>query len=104
VKPLRCAGALLLALGAIGAAHAISLGGPDIEAIRRAAGEFHAGPMTQLSAASAGCPQTEEQGCASEVQVTIATGQGPRQLTVSKVGGRWIVGRRQRQQLQGDAR
>jgi hypothetical protein len=66
----------------------------DVQAIAKLSEQWLHGPPTSISAASAACTLTAEEGCTLEVHVVA---DGPQYLTVSKIGGTWQVGRWQRE-------
>jgi len=85
---------LLLPLIAISAA-AGDFRDVDVEEITRAAAPVMPGQITQISRASPKCQHTAETDCTAEVRLTIMTANGQNGLTVSKVAGHWMVGKRQ---------
>jgi len=67
----------------------------DVEEIDQAAALAMPGQITQISRAHPKCMQTAETDCTAEVRLTIMTASGQNELTVSRVAGHWMVGRRQ---------
>lgn len=94
----KWAAAFLLSLIAIPAA-AGDFRDVDVEEIKRAAALVMPGQITQISRAYPNCLETTETDCTAEVRLTIMTANGQNELTVSRIAGHWMVGRRQMEAL-----
>ena len=98
----KWATAFLLSLIAVPAA-AADFRDTDVEEITRAAALVMPGQITQISRAYPTCLQTAETDCTAEVRLIIVTANGQNGLTVSKVAGHWMVGKRQMEGLAFEA-
>jgi len=92
-------GLLLAACVAI-PAHALEYTDIDIEQVQAAIREFYADPIIQIGPASTRCTYTAEDPCEADARVFLRTPERIISVRVSKVDGRWIIGRWQREVIE----
>lgn len=72
----------------------------DVEEIQVAIREFYADPIIQIGPASARCRYTAEDPCEADARVFLRTPERIISITVSKVDGRWIIGKWQKEVIE----
>lgn len=83
----------ILATSAAATAHALEYTAVDVEEIEAAIREFYPDPIIHIGPASSRCTYTAEDPCEADARVFVDTPDGLEAVTVSKVGGHWIIGR-----------
>lgn len=83
----------IFAACAAATAYALEYTAVDVEEIEAAVREFYPDPIIHIGPASSRCTYTAEDPCEADARVFVDTPDGLEVVTVSKVGGRWIIGR-----------